>query len=44
MEEQVNNPVLAYGAKWGRRSESPAYWRNSTLKGVGVDIRRQIRG
>ena len=37
MEETVDMQVLAYALMWGRRDESPANWRNSWLKGVGVE-------
>ncbi len=43
MEELVNIPVLLIRVKWGRSSESPASRRNSWLKGVDIENRRQIR-
>ena len=38
MDEQVNIPVLRNREKWWRSSESPAFWRNRRLKGVGLWI------
>ena len=43
MEETVNIPLLPYRVKWGRSSESPAWLRITTLKGVEVETGRQIR-
>ena len=37
MEETVNIQLLAYTLMWRRRSDSPANWRNSWLKGVDAD-------
>ena len=43
MEEPVNIPVLSYGEKRGRRSDTSADRRNCSLKSVDVDDCRQIR-
>jgi hypothetical protein len=43
MEERVKNPVLSRAAMRRRRSERSARRRNAALKGVGVEVSRQIR-
>ena len=43
MEEPVNIPVLPFRVKQGRRSESLARLRITGLKGVDIEMRRQIR-